>query len=210
MAAALRDIRGATKHHTSERFEGVLAFSNVGLAGKEVTGKKWPEHEMRLGDMVSDLFIAANERGRELLGVLLNEVGSTSDPVDEQGIDNIDNMMTASFQRSCNEEPQLFWGRRETMAAFRPEVEVQALPTLDRMKRVDSWRIVERFAVSGVTEHGRCKLLVFNQYQPQSNLRPFRAAQMSNFCKESIRSAMRYCDDEPECVWVSSSAGTHT
>ena len=71
----------------------------------------------------------------------------------------------------------------QSMAALRGSVEVECLRRLERMDKVDPWRTVERFALSGASEHGPCTLLVFNQHQPQSDLRPFTSTQMINFCK---------------------------
>ena len=86
-------IGGATEHAGSGLFEGVLAFSNLGLPGKAFTGQKWSKHEGRLLVLVQDLFHQATDRGRALLGVLLNEVGNLSDLVDDKGRENMDCML---------------------------------------------------------------------------------------------------------------------
>ena len=167
MPVAAEQIRGKV-------FEGVLAFSNIGLAGKAVNSESsWPKHRRRLHVLVSDLFTAATERGRVLWGILLNEVGNMSELLDHCGRQNFDGMLRDGFRQSCGEEPQLYWSKGETMAAFRPAVTVERLPSLVRMTRVDPWRTVERFALFGATEHGPCTLLVFNQHQPKSSTRPF-------------------------------------
>ena len=142
---------------------------------------------------MSELFIAAKDRGRALLGIPLDEVGNLSDLVDEQRRQSMSGMLAASFRQSCSEEPHIYWSQGETVAACRPHFDVESLPTLSGMKRIASWRAVDRFALSGAAEHGRCKLRVFNQHQPQSDMRPLRAAEMIHFCKEVIRSAVRCC-----------------
>ena len=100
-------IGGATEHAGSGLFEGVLAFSNLGLAGEGFTSKKWHQHEARLSQLVSELFIAARERGRALSGILLNEVGNLSELVDEQGRQNMNSMLQTRFLQSCQEEPNI-------------------------------------------------------------------------------------------------------
>ena len=90
---------GATEHTNGKVFEGVLAFSNLGLAGSAVIGAKWPKHEIRLHSLVLDLFNAATQRGRALVGILLNEVGNMSDLVTEEGRNNFNRMLVNSFSR---------------------------------------------------------------------------------------------------------------
>ena len=198
-ASSAAAIGGATEH-TGCCFEGVLAFSNLGLAGKAFTGQKWPRHEGRLIALVQALFHQATERGRGLLGVLLNEVGNLSELVDENGRQNMDRMLETSFQRSCGGVPNILWSEGETMAAFRPSVEVARLDTLDFLVRDAPWRSVERFVLTGAAEHGRCNLLVYNQHQPCSSERPFPQPQKLEFCKAIIEDAVRYCADDDESV----------
>ena len=109
MASSSTAVGGATEHASSGLFEGVLAFSNLGLPGKAFTGQKWPKHEGRLLVLVQDLFHQATDRGRALLGVLLNEVGNLSDLVDDRGRENMDCMLQTGFLRSCQEEPNIYW-----------------------------------------------------------------------------------------------------
>ena len=113
---------GATEHTSGKVFEGVIAFSNLGLAGSAVIGTKWPKHETRLRSLVVDLFNAATQRGRALVGILLNEVGNMSDLVTEEGRNNFNRMLVNSFRDARGEEPQVHWSLGETMAAFRPTV----------------------------------------------------------------------------------------
>ena len=122
-------IGGATEHAGSGPFEGVLAFSNLGLPGNAFTGKGWYKHEGRLIVLVQELFDQATERGRALLGVLLNEVGNLSDLVDDEGRKHMNVMLQTAFLRSCEEKPNIYWSKGETMAAFRPGVGVEYLDT---------------------------------------------------------------------------------
>ena len=64
-------------------------------------------------------------------------------------------------------DPHFIWSKDETMAAFKAEVQVRALDPLAKMPRVDAWRVVHRFVVTGATEHGPCSLLVYNNHQPK-------------------------------------------
>ena len=78
-------------------FEGVLAFSNLGLPGSAITGGHGRNHETRLNRLMSELFEAATVRGRTLVGILLNEVGNMSELVSKEGRRNFDGMLRNSF-----------------------------------------------------------------------------------------------------------------
>ena len=73
-------IGGATEHAGNRLFEGVLAFSNLGLPGKAFAGQKWSKHEGRLLVLVEALFHRATDGDRALLGILLNKVGQPERP----------------------------------------------------------------------------------------------------------------------------------
>ena len=199
-SAAGDHMLGATEHMRWNVFEGVLAFSNIGLPGAAVTSPHWPKHSMCLRTLVSSLFTGAAERGRTLTGILFNEVGNLSDPVGFVGRQKLHDVLKEAFRQSGGEDPRMLWSAGETMAAFRPGAKVECLPGLINMPDVASWRTVERFALSGATEHGPCKLLLFNQHQPQSKRRPFRPGQQISFCKAVLRSVMRYCAEEDQCI----------
>ena len=102
MASSSGDhMRGAAEHMRTKVFEGILAFSNLGLAGRAVTSKtKWPRHSARLHTLVTDLFTAAAVRGRTLWGILLCEVGSMSDHLDMKARLKFDGMLTKAFGQS--------------------------------------------------------------------------------------------------------------
>ena len=151
MAMSSRRAGGAAEH---TKFEGVLAFSNIGLAGGAMTGNKWPKHKERLKRLVSDFFREAPANGRALVGILLNEVGSLSDLVSTEGRRNFEAMLKICFLENINEEPAvLAWAPSpgETMAAFRGSVKAECLPRLEHMDKVARWRTVERFALSGAS-----------------------------------------------------------
>ena len=101
-------------------------------------------------------------------------------------------MMRYAFNSATGEVPQLLWSPGETMAAFRSNVSVKCLSRLTKMDRVHAWMAVERFAVLGATEHGPCKLLIYNQHQPASDERPFPASMRIAFCKAIISDAIRF------------------
>ena len=67
---------GATEHASGQVSEGVLAFSDIRLAGSAMVDKKWPKHTMNVAILASSLFQQATGRGRALVGVLLNDVGA--------------------------------------------------------------------------------------------------------------------------------------
>ena len=173
---------------TSGPWKGLLAFSNIGLAGKAVHGRGWPKHRERLIRLVTELFKASSVHGGgpELLGIFLNEVGNLSDLFDDTAKGKFEDMMREAFARATMDVPQVLWSPGETMAALRPDVPVECLSRLSHLPRVNSWREVERFTIHGATEHGTCKLLVYNNHQPASDDRPFPANMRIAFCKAII------------------------
>ena len=108
-------------------------------------------------------------------------------------------MMKDAFLSAGQEEPRLIWSRGETMAAFSSNVIVEPLEQLVKMERVDSYRVVERFALHGATEDGDCHWLVYNQHQPASEERPFPAPMRIAFCEAIINDALRHCAQQPRC-----------
>ena len=97
-------------------------------------------------------------------------------------------------------DPQFIWSKDETMAAFEAEVKVRALDPLTKMRRVDAWRVVQRFIVTGATEHGPRSLQIYNNHQPKSNKREFSVAMSINFCKAVLRDAIAHAGADPSCV----------
>ena len=183
-------------------WEGTLAFSNIGLAGAAVRGNQWSnKHRPRLVRLVNELFEANAGHGRhhKLLGILLNEVGNLSDLLDDECRNTFGDMMSEAFLSNAGIEPQIMWSPGETMAAFRPDIRVECLPQLAQMNRLHSCRTVDLFVVHGATEHGLCKLLVYNQHQPASTDRPFPATMRIVLCTTILRDAIAFCNNDPEC-----------
>jgi hypothetical protein len=87
-----------------------------------------------------------------------------SDLLDGECRDMFGDMMSDAFFSAAELEPQICWSPGETMAAFRPDIIVECLPQLANMNRLHPYRTVDRFVVLGATEHGPCKLLVYNQH----------------------------------------------
>ena len=122
-------------------------------------------------------------------------------PFTQYGKDALNDNINKEFQSATRQQPILHWsaGNGETMAAYQKNRGVQALSQMKNMPRVDSWRVVERFNISGATEHGICQQLIYNQHQPSSTQRPWTAPQKLNFCKAIIKDAIAYCDSNPNC-----------
>ena len=204
IALAGRGSCGVSEHPgtTSGRvrqdaWEGTLAFSNIGVRGQQWSKK----HRPRRYRLVTELFEASAAHGRrhELLGVLLNDAGNMSDLLDSDCKDKFGDMMSDAFISAAGCEPRILWNPGETMAAFRPEVIPECLPQLVQMNRVDPWRTVDRFAIHGATEHGSCKLVIYNQHQPATTERPFRAAMRIAFFKAVLCDAIGFCTADAQC-----------
>ena len=57
---------------------------------------------------------------------------------------------------------------------------------------MNPWRVVERFELTGVTEHGPCSLLIYNTHQPKAKGRPFNNTQQIDFGKAALEDATQY------------------
>ncbi len=182
---------GATEHTDT------IAFYNVGLAGKAFTGKAWGQHRKKLLPIFTHLL------SEPALGLFLNEVGNLSDLLTPKGQQRLQDVLQEAFQNAGAIEhgpPQFLWSEGETMAALRAEVQVVALEPLTKIKRVDPWRVVERFELIRPTEHGQYSMLIYNTHQPSSKLRPFKLTQKIDFCKAVLRDAIRYHSNHEENV----------
>ena len=190
-------VSGAIEHAPSGASEhafwaGSLAFSNIGLSGEAVSGNSWNKHRKRLSTLVVDLLTA-----KPLLGILLNEVGNLTHLLDTEGKDRFTQMITEAFSKAGYDKPTVVWSSGATMAAFKAGVSVTSLPPLTNMVRVHPWRAVERFELSGATEHGPVKMLVYNTHQPSSDERPFPANMRIKFCTAVLYDAIRHQNNNP-------------
>ena len=128
-----------------------LAFANIGLAGKAVGGSRWAKHHRPklLKQLVG--LLTTQERPA---GLLLNEVGNLSEVLDAQQRDEFNALLTEAFAKAGASEhgnPRIIWSYGETVAAFRAELAVTAMPplTFNAESRVGMWRVAERFQVFG-------------------------------------------------------------
>ena len=103
------------------------------------------------------------------MGTCLDEVGAISDLFTEATQERFEKLVLEAFDVARATEPQIFWSGGETVAMFRAEVQIEALLPITKMFKVDSWRIFDRFVLTGATEHGTCYLMLFNTHQPKSH-----------------------------------------
>ena len=126
-----------------------------------------------------------------------------SHPITPEGKKRLEEVLRRAFEDAGAQEhglPQFFWSAGETMAAFKAEVTVRTLDPLTKMSRVDNWRTVDRFKVTGATENGEHTLLIYNQHQPASDLRPFKSAQRRDFCKAILNDAVRQQNEDASVI----------
>ena len=182
------NVIGASEHNASTDWSGSFAFSNIGLAGVAFQGANWhKKHAVKLREVFSKLL-------RDCHGIFLCEVGNLSDPITKVGRWELECVLELAFKdagAAKHGPPQSFWSRGETMAAFEAGVQVHKMEPLTQMPRVDSWRTVDRFKVTGATEHGAHTLLIYNQHQPSSSQRPFKPNQKISFCTAILEDAVR-------------------
>ena len=91
------------------------------------------------------------------MGIVLCEIGNTSDLLDETARQLFENLILEVFANAGATEhssPQIFWGRDETVAVFRANAKIEPLVPLNQMPSVDSWRTVDPFVLTVASEHG--------------------------------------------------------
>ena len=196
-SSSTSNVIGVSEHNAKNKWTGAFAFSNLGLPGAAFQGNNWrKKHAGKLREMFSNLLLTKQEPQ----GILLCEVGNFSDPITPKGRQRLEEVLGLAFKETGAAEhgpAQFFWSDGETMAAFKAEAKVDVMEPLTKMFRVDPWRTVERFKAFGATEHGGHTLLIYNQHQPSSDLRPFKPTQKINFCKAILEDAMRqHSEDE--------------
>ena len=120
---------------------------------------------------------------------------------DCEGQQRLEEVLVDAFENAGATEhgsPQFIWSQGETMAAFRAEAQVHALAPLTNMKRVERWRVVERFELIGATERTP-NLPIYITHQPSSKGRPFKSTQI-NLYKAVLRDAIRHCGENKDIV----------
>ena len=70
---------GVTEHTLENGWRVSLAFSNLGLAGAAFSGKRWKEHKEVLVQLFTELL------KKQVMGLLLNEVGNMDDLLTFEG-----------------------------------------------------------------------------------------------------------------------------
>ena len=167
---------GSASNHAISTWRMAVDFANLGIAGTMVKSKHWAtKHRRRL---LAQL-VALLQSKKNPAGILLNEIGNLSDLVQGQEREKINDVLKDAFYiagASKHGSPLIFWSDGETLGAFRAEVSVRPLPTLEfnAQSKIDTWRKVERFEVTGATEHGRHSLQESVTEQP-SEKAPRRA-----------------------------------
>ena len=174
-ASASEHASGDASRHAPSMWQMAFAFVNLGMSGAMLRSDKWwKTHRPLLVEQFMDLLLSDEKPA----GIFLNEVGNLSDLLEAHERNEFEFVLREAFGAAdamTHGPPQIYWSNGETVAAFRAEVNVLELPTLefDELSEIDTWRTVERFAVFGGPEHGSHSMLIYNQHQPSSDLRPF-------------------------------------
>jgi hypothetical protein len=198
-SSGCNDRSGATEHTLQSEWGGAFAYSNLGLPGAGFSGPHWANKHR---PVLLKLFTELMSSDYPVLGLLLCEVGNLDDLLDATGKKRLEDVIREAFRAAGateHGEPQFIWSQDETMAAFRADVQVRALDPLKKMKRVHAWRVVQRFEVTGATEHGPCSLLIYNTHQPKSMKRKFSVVMSIDFCKAVLWDAMVHVEANPSC-----------
>ena len=167
--------------------------------------------------MLSQFVKMLNPAGSPAMGFLLGEVGHLSDLFDEKARAIFTDLLIEAFAKAGAAEhgpPQIFWKEdSETVAAFRHEVLVKELSPLTNIRKVDPWRVLERFEIwSEVALNNpclACSLLLYNTHQPASDLRPFAVNQRIAMCKAILFDASSHVSssDAAATAWAFATDG---
>ena len=105
--------------------------------------------------MCAGLFQQAFQDGRQFGGILLCEVGNWSDLCQEPEKQKIDKVLHDAFFAATGKRPSIHWSEDETVAAFDADLKVDRLLSLTELGHpIADWRTLERYVITGATEHG--------------------------------------------------------
>ena len=102
-------MSGAAEH-SFYMGKGSVASINVGLAGNAVKGNHWKTHRKT----VLNIFVRALTSSVDTIGMLVSEVGSVTDPYDDDDRNTLDRLFKEAFQKagaSEHNEIQIFWAQ---------------------------------------------------------------------------------------------------
>ena len=171
--------------------QGCVVSINVGLKGDAVRGKRWHRHRADL----LDIFVKAlTHVSVDTIGMLVSEVGSVTDPYDDEDRNKFDHLFKEAFQiaggptgASEHNEIQICWAMGqavETVMIFKSHVKVTMLESIILP---ESWRRVEVALIQGATEHNEeVSMLIYNTHQPSSSKHPFKANKRIALCKHVL------------------------
>ena len=149
---------GASEH------EFALGSTNIGLPGRAINGKNFKK---RFAKKLVDLFTSLLTGNKNCAGLLICEAGNIDNLVCEAGKVKMNAVIIEAFEKagaaehekmragqpynnmvlqSTETAPQIYW-HQHCIAVFVGKLEVEELPPIDNMERVDPWRYAQRFMV---------------------------------------------------------------
>ena len=186
-------MNGAPEH-ICYMTQGCVASINVGMRGKAVKGRNWNS----CCTVLLDIFVEALTYSNEIIGLLVSEVGSVTDPYDDDDRKRFDSLFEEAFRiaeerTGASEHKGIqFFGAMgkaaETVMIFKSHVNVTMLESIILP---NSWRRVEVALIQGATEHNEeVSMLFYNTHQPSSKENPFKPNAKIKFCKHVLRHAI--------------------
>ena len=198
---------GASKHcsgvaeHTS--VDALVSSANIELQRAMMTSQNWLKtHRPALLEQFINM-LSENDA----IAIFLCEVGTHSAHLQNKERQEFKHLIYEAFEEAGASEhgrPKIFWEENSTtIAAFRAEVTVQPLQTPTKMTRVHDWRQIDPFLITSAAEHGPYQVLVYNNHQPASQLRPFPANMRIHLARAILRHAIKFFSENPECIgWI--------
>ena len=184
---------------------GCIGYVGVGLPGKAVKGEDWLEHRAKF----CRLFVTILEDTPDIIGMLVSEMGSTTDMYDDEIKAKFDDLFkdafnTASVRKDGTEhgEVQIFWATgtaANTVMLFKAHVAVSMLECMTSMPGLHDLRRIEVAQLRGATEHGETTSMIIyhsNQFLTVNDRKP----KLVQLCKMVLQDALRKHTENPDSI----------
>ena len=200
-------MRRATEHDTYMQ-TGSVGSVNIGLPGEAVRGSKWNKHRKSL----LQIFVSMLDYTDDMIGLLVCEAGSVSDPYGDDEKAKFDDLFREAFKEAAikrggateHNALKIFWSNgfaAETVMVFKPHVNVTMLQSMTKMDGLNNWRRIEVAQVTGVSEKGEAvRMNIYNSHQPSSKVHNFPQSKRNRLCKHVLQHAIRTHNEQRDFI----------
>jgi len=202
---ASQSLSPTSPAHSFYMQKACIGSVSIGLPGKAVKGEHWDVHRAKF----FLLFVRILEKTPDIIGILVSEVGSTTDMYDDDSKAKFDDLFkeafdTAALKKGAREhgELQIFWATgtaANTVMVFKAHVAVRMLECMTRMPGLDDWRRIEVAQLRGATEHGETTSMIIYHSNKLSTVKD-RKPKLVQLCKMVLQHAIRKHRENPESI----------